>query len=229
MTIQGQEAGPIDNHYGLMGPNSMQSSRHCQHDGADNMSLFQNFNMSITVLDEKYRRPQMTAQQKDDGMTMPRGPNLDPLSNPASLETLLPPFQYLNDHSVTSQNYPLPIENFEGTTHGFTAPSHSYFPQMSSCFSGTKDNVSIQESSESEGGISNPQNCSTLSWPQAHVGLQFQAPQPSPLRISQDGDGQGIASQTSQKLALARKRPRKEQQLNCLSCAKAFSRPCDLK
>jgi hypothetical protein len=193
------------------------------------MFLFQNYEMRLTNLEEKTQRIYMTAQQEDDGMTMPRGPNLDLLSSPACLETPLPSLQYLDGHPVTPQNYPLPTETFERTKHGFTAPYHSYHPQMSSCFSRTKDSVSTQESSESEGGISNPQNCLTVSWPQAHAGFQFQARHPSPLRISQDGSRQGIASQTPQKLALARKRPRKKQQLNCPSCAKVFSRPCDLK
>lgn len=193
------------------------------------MPLFENYEMRLTNLEEKTQRIYTTAQQDDDGMTIPRGPNLDLLPGPACLENPLPSVQYLDGHPVTPQNYPLPMETFERTKHGFTAPYHSYFPQISSCFSRTKGSVSFQESSESEGDISSLQNCLTLSWPQAHAGLQFQARHPSPLRISQAGGRQGSASQSPQKLALARKRPRKKQQLNCPSCAKVFSRPCDLK
>jgi hypothetical protein len=228
MTTQGQEAGPTANHYELMGPNGMRSSRGCEFDGADDMFLFRNYKIRLTDLEAKAQR-YMTAQQDYDGITMPPGPNLDLIPSPACLETPIPSLQYHGGHPATPQNYPLPMESSEWTKHGFAAPYHSYFPRMSSCFARTKDSVSIQESSDSEGDISNPQNFLTLPWPQAHAGLQFQARHPSPLRISQDGGRQGIASQTPQKLAIARKRPRKVQQLNCHSCAKVFSRPCDLK
>ncbi|KAH8767878.1 hypothetical protein BGZ57DRAFT_930047 [Hyaloscypha finlandica] len=221
MTTQGPEAGPIANNYGLMGPNS-------PHGGVDDMLSFQNYEERLMNLEE-INRSHMTAQQGDDGMAMPRRPNQDPIPSPACYRTTLESFQYLGGHPATPQNYSLPMGGFERTEHGIAASDHSYFPQMSSCLSRTKDSVSIQESSESEGDISNPQNCSTLSWPQAHAGLQLQDRHSSPLRISQDGGRQGVASQTPQKPAIARKRTRKVQQLNCPSCAKIFSRPCDLK
>jgi hypothetical protein len=226
MTTQGQEAGPITNHYELMGPNSMRSNRGGQLDGVHDVLTFQDYEEGLMNLEEKNQR-YMTAQQEDLGMTIPLGPNQDLIPNPAILDIPLSLLQYLGGHPATPQKYPLSMESFERNEHGIAAPDHSYFSQMSSCSSRTKDRVSIQESSESDGDKSNPQNCSTLSWPQA--GLQLQARHPSPLRISQDGGRQGIASQTPQKPALARKRPRKVQQLNCPSCAKVFSRPCDLK
>jgi hypothetical protein len=225
MTTQGQEAGPITNQYELMGPNSMRSSRGCQLDGVDDMLSFQE---GLLNLKEKYQR-YMTTQQEDLGMAMPLGPNQNPIPGPACLEITLESFQYFGGHPATPQNYPLPMEGFEPTEHGIAASDHPYFSQMSSCLSRTKDSVSIQESSESEGDISNPQNCSTLSWPQTHAGLPLQVRHSSPLRISQDGGRQGVTSQTPQKPALDRKRARKVQQLNCPSCAKVFSRPCDLK
>ncbi|KAE9365904.1 hypothetical protein N431DRAFT_351655, partial [Stipitochalara longipes BDJ] len=160
--------------------------------------------------------------------------NLGLLSNHSSLAISSSNPQSLDKQPVILPDYPLSAESFQRTEPGLDDPRplpaySTKSPLNSSCFYDTEDTVSFHEDTESASDLSNSQSCSALSSPQPQVELHLDIEKSALEKLSQVTNTRSVASQLLEKIAPARKRRRKEQQLNCPSCAKVFSRPCDFK
>ena len=92
--------------------------------------------------------------------------------------------------------------------------------------SGTEYSIPFHENIASGSGLLNLQSSSRLSLTQGGLCSQVKNPAlPGILQANQ----QGAVPPASQKIELAKRRRRKNQQISCISCSKAFTRPCDLR
>jgi hypothetical protein len=113
----------------------------------------------------------------------------------------------------------------------FSSPSYSVLkpsglsPHAISS-SGTEYSIPFRENIASGSDLLNLQSSSRLSLP--HGGLRSQVENSALPRILQDNQ-QGAVTSASQKIESTKRRRRKNHQISCISCSKAFTRPCDLR